>query len=194
MLVAEVCLLEAVRNKLIADLGLKLGQCEVELDNQVPAITAQDYYAITAGGIRPGPRHKSSGGVFDVEISVRVTLYRRVAEVARDRRRNVFMDLMKGTSVQLERVIRSLDYSYDLTTAALVLMQAVIDDGGHPGVVANAGGRWPEPFRTFSPDTSSRMVTSDYDPAQMAGAPADPIVAISRGVLFSGARYMQVRT
>ncbi len=82
MLVAEACLLQAVRDKLITDLELKVEQCEIELDNQVPAITHQDYYAVTAGGIRAGPRHKSSGGVYDVLIAARVTMYRRVAHVA----------------------------------------------------------------------------------------------------------------
>ncbi len=196
MLVAEACLLQAVRDKLITDLELKVEQCEIELDNQVPAITHQDYYAVTAGGIRAGPRHKSSGGVYDVLIAARVTMYRRVAHVARDRRRNVFLDLVKGTGIQLERVIRSLDNNYALIASAQTILQDIIDAGGSiaSGIVANTTGEWPEPFRTFSPDASWKMVTSDYDPATMSQVQGDPIVALSRSVLFSEARYMQVRT
>lgn len=196
MLVAEACLLQAVRDKLVTDLGLRPEQCDVELDDQLPAIAPKDYYAVTAAGTRPGPRHKSSGGVFDVTIDVKVTLFRRITEVARDRRRNVFLDLLKGTCLSLDRIVRSLDYNYELLTSAQTLVQAIVDaDVGVPdAITANTSGQWPEPFRSFTPDSVPQMVYRDpYDAAQMAGAPADPIIALKRGVVFSGARYMQVR-
>lgn len=196
MLIAEAALLQAVRNKLIADLSLDEGQCDVELDDQVPAIVPNSYFAVTAGGVRMGPRHQSSGGVFDVLIDVRVTLFRRVPEIARDRRRNVFIDLLTGIALQLERVARSLDYSYPLLDSAKAIVDTIL--GGTdipPAVASNATGEWPEPFRTMVLDRAPRMTYREpYDAAQMAGQPADPLIAISRGIMFQGARYMQVRT
>lgn len=197
MLVAEAALLQAVRDKLIDDLNLADNQCDVELDDQIPAIAKNDYFAVTSGGISPGPRHQSSGGIFDVKVDVKVTLFRRVPEIARDRRRHVFLDLMTGTALQLERVIRSLDYSYSLMASASAIVNAIIQDAlpVPPAIQTNSTGQWPEPFRSFSIDRANRMIYKDiYDAAQMSGPPADPIIAISRGVLFQGARYMQVRT
>jgi hypothetical protein len=192
MFVAEVSLLRAVRNKLRDDLGLSASKCDIELDDQVPAIAPNLYVAVTPAGMAPGPRHAPSGGVYDVKISVRVTVFSRIAEVARDRRRNVFTELLTGLAVPLENIVDALDNNYALLAEAKALVDAVVDPPAH--IAANATGEWPEPFREYRPDTTARMVFRDpFDAAQHAGPPADPIVAISRGVTFSGARYMRVR-
>lgn len=198
MFVAETSLLQAVRNKLILDLLLTENQCDVELDGQIPAIAKNDYFAVCPAGLRPGPRHRSSGGVYDLTVDVRVVMYRRVPEIARDRRRNVFIDLLRGMGLKLEQVIRSLDNNYTLTTNAATIIADIIADTDidptPPAIAANATGEWPEPFRTFTPDPKPTMVFREtYDAAEFAGATADPIIAISRGILFSGARYLQVR-
>ena len=196
MLIAEAAMLRAVRNKLRTDLSLADNQCDVELDDQVPAIAPDDYFAVTAGGIRMGPNHRSSGGVYDVLIDVRVTMFRRVPEVARDRRRNVFLDLLLGTALKLELVVRSLDNNYPLLGSAKAIVDSIIAGGINvpAAISANTTAEWPEPFRTFTADRAPRMVLREqYDAAQMSATGADPIVAISRGITFSGARYKQVR-
>lgn len=195
MLVAEACLLQAVRDRIRTQLALTDEQCDVELDDQIPAIAPNDYYAVTAAGIQAGRHHRPSGGVYDVTISVRVTLFRRVPHIARDRRRHVFLDLLTGIAGGLEQVIRALDHSYELIDAAKAIETALAGGPSPPAyITANSTAQWPEPFRAFAPDTAAKMVYRDpYEAAQTSGPPGDPIVAISRGIVFRDARYMQVR-
>jgi len=185
MFIAEACLLQAVRDKLVTDLTLDEHQCQVELDGMMPDYAGKLFIAVSPGGVQIGPRHKSSGGAIDLVIGVKVTVYNRVTEIARDKRRSTFIQLLTGLAPTLESVVRALDNNYTLTTSALALQAAS---------AVNAGGLYPEPLRQFSPELSARMVMRDpYDAAQMSGMPADPIVAVARSINFSGARYMQVR-
>jgi len=199
MFIAEICLLQAIRNKLVTDLALNDKQCGHEMEGQLPdAIAPKLYIAVSPAGMSMGPRHRSSGGVIDLVFSVKVTVYNRVTEVARDRRESVFMQLLAGMAPVLERVISSLDNNYPVLDAASEILTDTIADitGDVPAYLSsNLIGEWPEPFRTFNPELSPRMIFRDpYDAAQMAGPPADPIVALARSVTFSGARYMRART
>jgi|AACY02.16.fsa_nt_gi hypothetical protein len=183
MLLAETCLLQAVRDTLRSEIPLADERCDVELDDQLPSIAPQSYYAVTAGGTTPGPRHQSSGGVYDLVIDVRVTLFRRVPHRARDRRRNVYLDLLAGLNRKLDETIVLIDHSYDLLADAAQLLNA-----HYPFA------EYPEPFRTFAPDTAPRMVYRDpYDAADMQTRGGDPIIAIARSVTFRGARAMHAR-
>lgn len=197
MFVAEACLLQAVRDKLVTDLAIEDKECQVELDNQLPATAPKLFLAVSPGGVGAGPRHRSSGGAIDLIINVRVTVYNRVPEVARDRRRSTFIQLMTGLAPTLEKVVRSLDYNYDVIDAAKQIITDTItelDPDTPVQITDNETGKFIEPFRQFNPEISARIVTRDpYDAAQMSGPPADPIVAIARTITFSGARYMQVR-
>jgi len=199
MFIAEACLLQAVRDQLVTDLALKDEQCQVELDGMLPDYAPKLFIAVSPGGIQAGPHHKSSGGVIDLLINVRVTVYNRVAEVARDRRRSTFIQLLTGLAPTLEKVTRSLDNDYGVTDSAVAIIADTIAGYTTPAVPPtqisdNETGKFPEPFRHFSPDLSCKMVYKEpYDAAQMAGPPADPIVAMGRSIMFLGARYMQVR-
>jgi len=182
MLVAETALLVATRDRLRSQLAILPEHCDVELDDQVPAIAAQTYYAVIGAGVTPGPRHLTSGGVTDVFLSIRVVVYQRIAEVARDRRRNVFIDLLTGLNAKLDAVVQQIDFSYELTAAAAALLTGTTAEGGE----------FPEPFRRFVPDSTPRMVARDpYDAAMMKGG--DPIIAMTRGVTFSNCRFMKLR-
>jgi hypothetical protein len=198
MFIAEACLLQAIRDKLVDDLGLEDGQCQVELDGQLPATAPKLYVAVSPGGVTAGPRHRSSGGAIDLIINAKVTVYNRVAEIARDRRRSTFIKLLTGLAPTLELVTRALDNNYQVLDSAVAIITDTITELGvdTPGqITENETGKFPEPFRQFSPELSARMVFKDpYDAAQMAGPPADPIIAIARSITFSGARYMQVRS
>lgn len=197
MFVAEACLLQAARDKLVTDLALEDKQCQVEPEGQLPATAPKLYIAVSPGGVGVGPKHRSSGGVIDLIINVRVTVYNRVPEVARDRRRSTFIQLMTGLAPTLEKVVRSLDNNYDVINDAKQIITDLLVEMGTEApahITDNETGKFPEPFRQFNPDISAKMVTRDpYDAAQMSGPPADPIVAIARTITFSGARYMQVR-
>ncbi len=182
MLVAEVALLRAVRDRLIGNFPFDEHACDIELDDQVPAIAASEYCAISSAGISPGPRHRTAGGVVDAMLSVRVTIYHRMTQVARDRRRNVFIDLLTGLNVALERVIRLLDFSYAVLDSAKTYLAGTLD----------STGEFPEPFRRYSIDPSPRPVFREpYDAANMQGG--DPIIAIARSVVFQDARFMNLR-
>ncbi len=197
MFIAEACLLQACRDRIVTDLELDDKQCQVEMDGQLPDYAPKLFVAVSPGGVSPGPRHRSSGGVIDVLIAVKVTVYLRVTEVARDRRRSTFLQLMAGIAPPLEKVARALDNDYPLLDAAKEILTDTI--AGIVGTVPsqlsdNETGKYPEPFRQFNPELSARMVYRDsYDAAQTAGPPGDPIVAIARSITFQGARYMQVR-
>ena len=185
MLVAETCLITAVRDRLRTALVLTDDQCNIELDDQIPAIAKDTYVAVCAAGTSPGERHSSSGGVWDLRFNVRVTVYQRTADQARDRRRNLFIDRLTGLNAMVDQVIRSVDFDYThiLAGAAALLV-------GTPA----EGGNYPEPFRSFAIDTNVRPVYVDpYDAAAMPGKGADPLVGLSRGVTFQRARFMKER-
>lgn len=200
MFIPEVCLLQAIRDKLIVDLALTETQCNVELDNNLPDYAPKTFVAVSPAGVTNGPRHRSSGGVIDVLVNVKVTVYQRVAEVARDKRSSVFMKLLVGLAPVLDKLVRSLDMNYTVLQSAKAVLEDLItelDIAGDvpPHLLAVQSGSWEEPLRTFSPDISARMVYRDpYDAAAMAGPPADPIVAVARSITFSGARWVQVRS
>jgi len=196
MFIAEAALLQAVRDKIVTDLELTEFQCQVEPDGLLPDYAEKLFIAVSPAGVGPGPRHRSSGGTIDLLINVKVTVYLRVTEVARDKRRSVFIKLLTGLAPYLERVTRSLDNNYDVINSAIQIIADEITalTGSSPALTENETGKFPEPFRQFNPEVSARTVYRDpYDAAQMAGPPADPIVAMARSITFSGARYMQVR-
>lgn len=197
MLVAETCLLLAMRSHL----GTKLEEwrsnvnkslttkvpgpitVNIELDSQIPAIASDTYVAIVPSGAEPGPRHRSSGGVWDMVYKVRVDVYQRMAEVARDRNRDIFIDRLGALNGVLDAVIRYVNMNYELTntTAAALILDTPA-----------AGGNYPEAFRTFTPDAHARTVFKDpYDAADMQTAIGNPVIALARGVVFSGARFMK---
>lgn len=185
MLVAETCLITAVRNRLRTSLALSDDQCNIELDDQIPAIAKDTHIAVTAAGTTPGERHSSSGGVWDLRFNVRVTVYQRMADQARDRRRNLFIDRLTGLNALVDQVIRAVDFDYSNVLAAAEALLV-----GTPA----AGGNYPEPFRSFSIDTNVKPVFFDpYDAASMPGKGATEVVALSRGVTFQRARFMKER-
>lgn len=198
MFVAEACLLQAVRDKIVTDLSLEDVQCQVEMDNQLPDYAPRLFVAVSPGGVSMGPRHRSSGGAIDLLINVKVTVYNRVTEVARDKRRSTFIKLLSGLAPTLELVTRALDNDYALMTSALAILTDTIAEitGTVPEhLTKNETGEFPEPFRQFNPELSARMVYRDpYDAAQMSSPPSDPIVAMARSITFAGARFMQVRS
>lgn len=184
MLIAEAALLRATRNYLRSQLALTAEECDIEFDGEVPAVAREWYYAIVPGGITLGPRHQSSGGVWDYKIAARVVLYRRIAGVARDRRSDILIDLQTEVASKLDEVIDKLDYSYPLLDAAALLL---------PGTLSE-DGEFPEPFREVRPDLSTEMIYRDpYTAAQMESKMGDPVLGVRRGVTFSGARFMKVR-
>lgn len=183
MLLAEVALLTAIRERLIAQMGFDSGECDIELDDQVPAIAGAEYCAVIGAGTRAGPRHSSSGGVIDAVYSVRVVLYHRISHVARDKRRTTFVSLLSGLNARLDELIALIDFSYELLADASAILNETFE----------SVGKFPEPFRTFTPDASPQAVYREpYAAANMPNE-GDPIIALKRAVVFEGARFMNTR-
>ena len=195
MLVAEVALLEAIVDAIRAEFSWGADQVAIELADQVPARLGDEYIAVTPDGLTPGPRHRSSGRVIDVLIAVRVTYFRRITSQPRDSRRSIFADMLTDHAERLERVVRLLDTSYTLTAAAKAKIDAILGGPSPPAhITAGATAEWPEPLREWTIDPRPQVVLSEpYDAATWGDKMADPVVALSRGVRFSGARYMQTR-
>ncbi len=75
MLIAETCLLLAVRDRLRTYMGLDERQCDIELDDQVPTLAREKYFTVTSAGTTPGPFHATAAGSWDLQFAVKVTLY-----------------------------------------------------------------------------------------------------------------------
>lgn len=184
MIEAEPVLLEAVLGRLRSVLSLSEKQADVELDDQVPAIATDTYYAVMPAGFRKGDHHDRSGGVWDLVFSVKVAVYQRMTEVARDRRRVFLMDRFKALSKLLTDVITIIDFDYN-----------VINDANQGLVTTGASaGKFLEPLRVDSGDSTCRPIFIEpYDAAPMDTELGDPTIALMRSVTFGGARYLRVR-
>lgn len=183
MIEAETSLLEAVRNRLRSECSYRDAECDVELDDQVPAIAGDRYVAVVPMGMRQGPRHNSSGGAFDLLLGCRVTVFLRMADVPRDRRRSVFLERTRGINAELGKVMRAIDFSYAVTTAANDLEESL---NGSEGFI--------EPLRFISMDDKPQPVAREpFDAASALTKGSDPILAIKRGISFHGARFLKVR-
>ena len=193
MLEAETALLAGVQVTLIAALEIDPRQCDVELDDEVPAIAADLYIAVTGGGITPGKRHNTSGGVWDLVMSVGVTLYERIGDVARDRRRSVFMDRLGGLNRRSTKAARAIDFSYGpLSTANEELrIREPGDPDYDPEAEPNIGGEFVEPLRFAGSGPPAAVHREPY--AAAGYSKGDPVVAMKRSIRFTGARYLRVR-
>lgn len=183
MIEAETVLLSAVASHLKTEMSLSDSQCSVEIDEQnVPAIAGDRYLTVIPAGINKGPRHDKSGGVIDLFVAVKVCVYHRMADVPRDRRRNVFLERTKGLNAELTNVMDAVDYRYEVTNAANTEI-AVLGNG--EGFI--------KPLQFQSIDSRPQAVMRDPYDATPASAKGDPIVAIRRGVTFGLARFLMVR-
>lgn len=187
MLEAEIALLEAVHTQIITKLPLRAEQCDIEPEEDLaPAIAPDIYLAIVPNGVFPGPRQNTSGGVWDLTFSVRIVAYEKIADVARDRQKNVYLNRVKNLNGLLSRAIRFLVFNQDVRTRAENLLSGLAE-----------GGQFPEPFKTFTPDKAARSVSWDvYDGAQPSGGNpiVSPILAMKRGVTLDGCRFLRDRT
>lgn len=179
MIDAETSLVLAVRTRLQSVLAMTAQQCDIEPDEMVPAIAGAEYIAVLPAGVQAGPRHKSSGGVWDLYVSVRVVVFHRVAELPRDRRRSALLDRYRGLNSRLSEVVRAVDYVYAINDLATADVNQAGDERGE----------FVEPLKLAQTDPTIGMVSFDLYAAQQSQL-GDPIVALKRGVLFTGSRFV----
>lgn len=177
ILAAEIELLKAVRNHLRTELSYTDQQCNCELDDQVPAIAGDLFVAVCPGGISDGRNH-AGGNVIDQYLSIRVTPIVRIADVPRDRRRNIFIDRLAGINFELDRIIDLVDFSYNVN----VLANAELGDT-----------YFLVPFEGMAIDSRPRTVGAEvYDSMKKTGS-GHNVLGMARSVTFQRARFCKVR-
>ena len=183
MLIAETCLLLAVRDHLRTELTLVDQQSDLVYSPDVlPALAADKYFAVGAAGISEGSSAGNGTG-WDFYLDVAVTVFHRMSEVSRDRRRVVYADRLSGLNVDCTKVLNALLYNQTLRVAAEAQLV---------GTLA-AGGKFVTAFLAFTCDPTPKPVFSDpYAAATGMGQPdGDPILALSRTVTMRRMRFMR---
>jgi hypothetical protein len=185
MLDGETYILEAVRDTLREELGLKPEQCDCEMDEKVPAIAGDTYLAVIPAGVEPGPYQNTSGGVHDVVHLVQVTVFQRCGSVPRDKNRSVFMDQLSGINAWVNRIIMALDWQIKPMAYANKRLMT-FDRDAQPFI---------ERLRFHRVDAKPRMVNSEtYGAVAGLQKGSTPYVAMVRSVVFRGLPRTQTVT
>jgi hypothetical protein len=182
MLEGETYVLEAVRDILRKKLSLQDHECDVEPDEQIPAIANDLYFAVIPAGFELGPNYRPSSGVYDILHGFQVYVIQRASEVARDKRRSISMQRQCGLNSQLSRVIQALDRQMDLISYANLLLRTDFPTA--------------QPFITAAQitrvDAKPKMVNSDtYGGAMAANKGTTPYVAMARSIYFGRMQRIQ---
>jgi len=184
MLRAEPYLLQAVEAIRTA-LGLGPEECDVEYDSDFVPQTAGDVHVtVSPEGARPGPLQDSSGGVYDVFMGCRVTVFLRSRNTPRDRRRSLYMGQVEGLNSLLDTIIRGVDWERAVILRANALLQTseASSYGFMPG----------SPLRIVSIDSKPRPVVGDVYGAGSRGTQgADTYAGLARGIVLGGARRVE---
>lgn len=180
----EPFVLQAVLSRIQTSLGLPDSQCSIEADDDfVPQSAGDVYVTVTPAGMTPGPVHQSSGGVRDVEYSVRVAVFLRSRTTPRDQRRHLFLNQVAGINKYLSDIVKAIDWRIEVTNAANTLLYAVSPtDKGFLGML-----------RMVSIDAKPRGIAVDvYGAGSMQGGQgADTQAGVTRGVTFGRLRRLE---
>lgn len=188
---AETALMIGARTVLRMPLNERGGgfdpkQCEIEADEMAPATVGDLYVVVMPGGYRPGPRHNTSGGVWDLIYGIDVLVIKRVSHVPRDRTRNVmigsgYLGNLDSLNEEVDRVINALDF--DLTYLVNRTANGLIEKetGSTQGFV--------EPLKFTGVDKRPKPATPE-----LFGGTGQGKAGLVRGVYFHGARRITTRT
>lgn len=187
MKAAEKSLLLAVRNRLRAAIvdggaGFADAECEVENDVTVPATVGHRYVCVTANGWQPGPHHAKSGGVNDLVYSLEVTVVRRAAHIAKDRKRGAFIANLGNLADEMDLIFNAIDWKDAVTIAAEALIAA-------GGVTVGSGQGFVHPLVFAGMDPKPRPASSE-----VFSASNDPQAGLMRTIRFSNARRLTVKS
>lgn len=176
---AETALLVAVRLRLIDQLHLDESIIDIELDDIAPAIAGDLYFAVSPAQAQAGRHSQNADQAHHNLFGVRVAVLKRIGNVPRDRRRHVFLDRLRGINAELSRVNRAIRFDYHtLNLANLDLARN------------NISGSFIRPLVPTSVDGKPRLVTGDIYDSRPTGSHGDLIVAMVRGITFSGAEFV----
>lgn len=174
---SETALLEAVRDRIRAQLALRDSECEIEFDQMAPATVGVQYVVILPGGISDGPSY-SGGHVIDEIMGVDVTVIIRATSVPRDRLRGVYLRNLTSLNAVIQRVRDQIDFNYEVLAAANAIIYS--ETGSSEGFI--------EPLRFQGLQARPSKVSGDT-----FAATAEPAAGLARTVYFRGARRIQAR-
>lgn len=179
---AEVALLSAVRTRLIEYLALSPDDIDIELDDLAPAMAGQTYYAVSPAGAGAGRHSPGFDQSYHWTFGCRVTVLVKATQIARDRRRTVFLDKLKGINRLLSLISKAIHFDYSVMQAANAeLAKDDVDGSFHKPLVATS--------------IDARPATFSIDPyGSASGQLGDPVVGIKRGIIFTGAEFFGKRT
>lgn len=179
MINAEIPFLTTIRDMIRSGLPIAEHHCQNEPDENVDAIAGDEHIIVIPNGITPGPRHNTSGGVWDLIFAARVVLFQKIANIPRDRRDNVFLNRLNGMDVRLGEIAELFDFSNPFLTNATT--------------AANNDVRFIEPLKFQSMDARPIMV--NFEPYDAVNFPnpntSNTILAMKRGINFGGCRAMK---
>lgn len=183
---AENPLLTAVRDYLRSKLGYSDAECGIEIDETPAAIAPDKYVAVIGNGITEGKHNNFGAGSHDQMHAIRIVVLQKIADVARDRQKNVLVANTTGINAELGRI------------------QAVLGEFGQTvrknanAILADSaiGGEFLTPLEDTGMDPRPTVIDAgSYDSAMMnAGqAKGHKNFAMKRGINFGRCRYMKLR-
>ena len=178
MLEGEKSLLIATRDRIREQGQYKDYECEIEFDDQAPAVASDLYVVVTTGGWQPGPRHATAKGVNDLVYSVNVTIVRKAGATPRDRRRNIFFRNLSSLTVEIDKVYTAIDWNLDLMKLANDLIRTAT--GSTQGFI--------HPLVFSGMDRQPRIV-----PGEFFGGTGESVAGLARTITFSSARRMTLK-
>ncbi len=179
MIKVENILLAAARQTIIDSLVVAEHECDIEIDDQCPAVAGDKYIAVSADGLSIGDM--KSPEAFDATFGFRIAAYQRVSAIPRDRRRSIYSNLLLDINSRLDAIARLFHFNADFTCAVNVTLAA----GG-------TEGKFTTPMKLVRIDPKPRTV-SVVDYAAKSTGQGDPEIAIVRGMSFGQARYSGYR-
>lgn len=177
---AETALLLAGRTLLRRPLnnggaGFSDKECQIEADEMAPAVVGDLYVVLMPGGFRPGPRHNTSGGVYDLIYGLDVLVARRTGNVPRDR----YLATLEALNAEVDRVITALDF--DATNQLLQVANRLIREK------TGTQDSFIEPLKFAGVDKRPKPAPGSFFGGTSTKA------GIMRGVFFQGARLVTAR-
>lgn len=186
---AETALMLAVRTVLrmpVDQRGAAMAgkECEIEYDEMSPANVGDQYTAIMPGGVRPGPRHNTSGGVHDLVYGVDVLSIARIGNVPRDRLRDVMGSEYAGNvaalNEQFDKILTAIDFDFTYLVTRTANEIIAKKTGSAQGFI--------EPLKFTGCDKRPRIAN-----AELFGGTGTK-AGLVRGLSFHGARRITTRS
>ncbi len=177
MLLVENYLLQSVRQAIIDANIAREEECDIEIDDQCPAVAGDKYLAISADSASLG-QWKNVNGAVDVQFGVRVAAFQRVTAIPRDRRRMIYSSLLIELNKRLDDVIQLLHQNWPMKCE---LNETLADAG--------IDGQFVHPLALHKIDARPRIATAAEYAAHFAGK-GENVVALVRGIGFGGARFI----